>query len=307
VADRPVKTAALVPRQTGPIRVLVKADRFEVRGDLGAGSTGVVWRVLDRDRGHEVALRPLPAANPEQLLALKDDFRALAEVRHPHVVRVHELVEIEGRLFVSMEIVDGLDLMSWLWGADRASGQHEAVNGEEFSEQETTAKNVLPLIAPSVDHTRLRAGLAPADRRPHRAARGRLRARRSAPEQRAGHGGAAAGRARLRRRRPPRRPATQRRHRAVPAAGGQQRPDGDAGRLVRGRRAAVRGPDRSHPVRRQAGRGHAGQGHVRSTAALGAGQGRATRARSPVRAPAPARHPRPRRRGRHPARARPGA
>lgn len=160
MADRPVKTAALVPRQTGPIRVLVKADRFEVRGDLGAGSTGVVWRVLDRDRGHEVALRPLPAANPEQLLALKDDFRALAEVRHPHVVRVHELVEIEGRLFVSMEIVDGLDLMSWLWGADRASGQHEAVTGEEFSEQETTAKNVLPLIAPSVDHTRLRAGLA---------------------------------------------------------------------------------------------------------------------------------------------------
>jgi hypothetical protein len=45
--------------------------RFELRGQLGEGAHGVVHRVLDRVRGHEVAIKTLVSAGGRELYRFK--------------------------------------------------------------------------------------------------------------------------------------------------------------------------------------------------------------------------------------------
>ncbi|HVO43144.1 MAG TPA: serine/threonine-protein kinase, partial [Aggregatilineales bacterium] len=71
--------------------------RYDVLGKLGAGSTGVVYRALDRLTGRFVALKKVKMAagqtspaNPNQRLSLAHEFQALATLRHPSIVTVFD-------------------------------------------------------------------------------------------------------------------------------------------------------------------------------------------------------------------------
>src|SRR5204862_5361477 len=58
---------------------------------------------------------------PDALLYLKNEFRALQDVRHDNLVQLLELVEEDGRFFVAMELVEGSDLLAYLQPGDRPS------------------------------------------------------------------------------------------------------------------------------------------------------------------------------------------
>lgn len=91
--------------------------RFKRLDCLGRGTSGVVYRVLDEETGLEVALKTLATANPENLYRLKQEFRALAEIRHRNLVELYEL-HVEGEsCFFTMELVDGVDLVSYVAAA----------------------------------------------------------------------------------------------------------------------------------------------------------------------------------------------
>lgn len=86
---------------------------FEIRGRLGAGGMGVVLRAHDRRHGGEVALKVLPArlaGDPVVVERFRREARAAFELRDPHVVPVHGFGEVDGRLYLSMRLVDGEDL-----------------------------------------------------------------------------------------------------------------------------------------------------------------------------------------------------
>src|SRR6059058_5873759 len=98
------------------------AGRFEVRGTLGAGGAGVVYRAFDRQLQREVALKSLRQASGRDLYRFKKEFRALADIVHPNLVALHELV-FDGRdWFLTMELVDGVDFLSYV----RSGGQMAA-------------------------------------------------------------------------------------------------------------------------------------------------------------------------------------
>ncbi|MEU6660264.1 serine/threonine-protein kinase [Streptomyces sp. NPDC046821] len=93
------------------------AGRYRVRGRLGRGGMGVVWRAVDEVLGREVAVKELrtytDAAGPELAdlgLRMQREARAAARVRHPGVVAVHDVTEIDGRPLIVMELVDGPSL-----------------------------------------------------------------------------------------------------------------------------------------------------------------------------------------------------
>ena len=88
--------------------------RFEIRRRLGAGGMGVVYEAYDRERDSLVALKTLATVDAGGVYRLKREFRSLAETSHPNLVVLHELVSAGDRWFFTMDLVDGVDFLSWV-------------------------------------------------------------------------------------------------------------------------------------------------------------------------------------------------
>jgi tRNA A-37 threonylcarbamoyl transferase component Bud32/tetratricopeptide (TPR) repeat protein len=91
----------------------VLAARFELLERLGAGAMGVVWRARDRTTNQDLALKLLPEerAQDEAFLArFRDELLLARQVSHPNVCRLHDLVQADGRWFLTMELIEGAPL-----------------------------------------------------------------------------------------------------------------------------------------------------------------------------------------------------
>ncbi|MEV6771141.1 protein kinase [Nocardia sp. NPDC051030] len=80
---------------------------------LGRGGMGQVWLAEDTHLGREIALKLLPpelAADEGYRRRFEREARLAARLRGPHVVPIHSFGELDGRLFIDMELVDGADL-----------------------------------------------------------------------------------------------------------------------------------------------------------------------------------------------------
>jgi eukaryotic-like serine/threonine-protein kinase len=84
--------------------------KYELRGRLGRGGMGTVWRALDRELGREVALKVMNTVEPGPgaLARLRTEAQVLARLEHPGLVPVHDLGALpDGRLFYAMKLVRG--------------------------------------------------------------------------------------------------------------------------------------------------------------------------------------------------------
>ncbi|MFF7731935.1 protein kinase [Streptomyces sp. NPDC007984] len=93
------------------------AGRYRVTAALGRGGMGIVWKAVDEVLGREVAVKELrtytDAAGPELAalqLRMQREARAAARVRHPGVIAVHDIAQVDGRPLIVMELVDGPSL-----------------------------------------------------------------------------------------------------------------------------------------------------------------------------------------------------
>ncbi len=89
-------------------------DRFEIRSTLGRGTSSVVYRSLDHQRGAEVALKVLSVQGAAGMLAFKREFRSMADVAHPNLVKLYELHAAGDGLMFTMELVDGTDFLGYV-------------------------------------------------------------------------------------------------------------------------------------------------------------------------------------------------
>src|SRR5580658_6355443 len=90
--------------------------RYEIVRRLGAGASGIVYEALDRERGLRVALKTLTMLDASTLYGFKREFRALADVDHRNLVRLYELVSDADDWFFTMELVEGVELLDYVWG-----------------------------------------------------------------------------------------------------------------------------------------------------------------------------------------------
>src|SRR5262245_40787842 len=80
-------------------------DRFRITRKLGAGGMGVVYEAFDCEHGNVVALKTLRHMDATALYRFKQEFRALAELRHPNLIDLYELVGEGDHWFFTMELV----------------------------------------------------------------------------------------------------------------------------------------------------------------------------------------------------------
>jgi hypothetical protein len=90
--------------------------RFRLVRFLGQGGMGLVYEAFDEASASPVALKLLPFVSPDSLARFKREFRAIADVHHPNLVRLGELVAEGAQWFFTMELVNGIDLQSYVCG-----------------------------------------------------------------------------------------------------------------------------------------------------------------------------------------------
>ncbi|MGI5446336.1 protein kinase domain-containing protein [Streptomyces sp. CA-243310] len=78
---------------------------------------GTVWRATDELLGRSVAVKELHVGDGTEATGALREARTAAQVRHPHVVVVHDVVEDDGRPYIVMELVDGGSLADRLTAA----------------------------------------------------------------------------------------------------------------------------------------------------------------------------------------------
>ncbi len=104
---------------TGSGRVV--ASRYQLLSKIGAGATGTVWRTRDLVLGRDVAIKEVhvPALMTEQDRRVRHErslreARVAAQLSHPGVVTVHDVIEAEGNPWIVMELLTGRSLAQLL-------------------------------------------------------------------------------------------------------------------------------------------------------------------------------------------------
>jgi serine/threonine-protein kinase len=93
------------------------AERYTIERELGRGGMGAVYLAADEKLGERVALKIINASmaiDPGAADRFRREVAAARKVTHPNIIRIHDLVEDNGMLLLSMEQVQGETLATLL-------------------------------------------------------------------------------------------------------------------------------------------------------------------------------------------------
>ena len=106
---------------------------YELLEKLGEGGMGVVYKAMHSSLNKIVALKILPPDrhNPQAISRFQREMKAVGKLDHPNIVRATDAGEVDGKHFLVMEYVDGVDLSKLL----RCAGPLAAADACELVRQ----------------------------------------------------------------------------------------------------------------------------------------------------------------------------
>jgi len=93
----------------------MRIGSYEIEQEIGRGGMGVVYLARDLRLGRRVALKALPRlhdSNAALRERLRREARAAANISHTAIATVYALEEVDGRLFIASEYIEGHSLRS---------------------------------------------------------------------------------------------------------------------------------------------------------------------------------------------------
>lgn len=89
---------------------------YVVGKQIGAGSFSTVWHARHRVHGTEVAIKEMATSrlNPKLQESLKSEIFILKKVNHPNIIRLHDMIEEPGKIYIVLEYCKGGDLSMYI-------------------------------------------------------------------------------------------------------------------------------------------------------------------------------------------------
>lgn len=86
---------------------------YRLEREIGRGGMGIVYRAVQERLQRPVALKMMlagPFASPRELTRFQREAELVAQLQHPNIVAVHDVGEVGGQPFFTMELVEGSSL-----------------------------------------------------------------------------------------------------------------------------------------------------------------------------------------------------
>lgn len=117
------------------LKNFIGTERFAIRRRLGIGSFGTVYEVFDEEKKSLVALKVLHPnlfkESAEALFRFKREFRALADVTHPNLVSLYELISDGEQWFFTMELVTGINFLDYVHEVTTLTNNIDSLSSKE--------------------------------------------------------------------------------------------------------------------------------------------------------------------------------
>ncbi|XP_057807965.1 serine/threonine-protein kinase ATG1c-like [Salvia miltiorrhiza] len=115
---------------------------YVVGKQIGAGSFSTVWHARHRVHGTEVAIKEIVTSrlNPKLQESLKSEIFILKKINHPNIIRLHDMIEEPGKMYIVLEYCRGGDLSMHL---QRLQGGIPEATAKHFMQQLAEGLKVL--------------------------------------------------------------------------------------------------------------------------------------------------------------------
>ncbi|WAS90815.1 serine/threonine-protein kinase [Nannocystis punicea] len=112
------------PRANAAFASLSRGDavgRYVILDRVGEGGMGVVHAAYDPELDRRVAIKLVrpDLRDADSRARLLREAKAMARLRHPNVIAIHDIGEVDDQVFLAMEFIDGVTLGAWLRQAPR--------------------------------------------------------------------------------------------------------------------------------------------------------------------------------------------
>ncbi|KAL8039316.1 hypothetical protein ABFS82_10G027000 [Erythranthe guttata] len=115
---------------------------YAVGRQIGAGSFSTVWHARHRVHGTEFAIKEIVTSqlNPKLQESLKSEIFILKRVNHPNIIRLHDMIEEPGKIYIVLEYCKGGDLSMYI---QRRQGRIPEETAKHFMQQLAEGLKVL--------------------------------------------------------------------------------------------------------------------------------------------------------------------